>query len=116
MFMRVSIIAVIIIIGAVAWFGISKRKDLPPFDWVPQDRGIAVINPGRWFNDKLEVTLLSRDKKIMKQRFSSAGECLFLNLENGREYRILIRRTDPKGLILYKRTEMGITSRPYEGG
>ena len=104
----------ILVVILFMWFGLSKRRNLPAQEVVPLDGGIAVINAGKWCNNKLQISLLSKDDPIQKKHYNEAGECTFRGLSNEKRYTIEIKRTDLKGMLLYKKTEAEVM--PKKGG
>lgn len=101
----------IVIIIVLVWFGISKRKDLPRIEALPFSNGCVVINPGKWFNNTLKISLLLGRNKIEEKGFDDTGVSHFNGLVNGSEYSIEIKRTDLKGMILYKKEKIRIVPR-----
>ena len=51
-----STVAVIVII--IVLVGLSKRRELPFQEIIPLNRGIAVINAGKWYNESLQISLM----------------------------------------------------------
>ena len=89
--------------------GVSMKRDLPFQEIIPLDGGIGVINAGEWFNESLQISLISNNKKITGKNYDKDGICLFKGLDNDNSYTIEIKRTDLKGRILYKKSRKKIT-------
>ena len=89
--------------------GVSMKKDLPFQEIIPLNNGICVINAGEWFNESLQITLFSNNKKVAGKNYDKQGICLFKGLDNGSSYTIKIGRTDLKGRLLYKKFKKKIT-------
>jgi hypothetical protein len=103
-----------IILMLVIWIGLSKRRDLPFQEVVPLDQRIAVVNAGKWYNSDMSVALLENGKNQQIKKFNANGICIFDNLNNGTPYTIKVKRTDIKGILLYR--QMSETVAPRPGG
>ena len=107
----------IIIIIPIPYLGCDRlpmRKEIPFQEVVPLDRGIAVINAGRWYQDKLEISLGPEGGKTQRKFYDKKGVCVFGDLTNGTEYTVEIKRTDVKGMLLYRTLREKV--RPLAGG
>ncbi len=94
---------VLLLIAALSFAGLTIRRNLPFQEIIPLDKGIAVINAARWYNDKLSIALKSGNGKSITGKYDQDGFCIFKNLDNGTDYTVEIKRTDLKGSILYKK-------------
>ncbi len=82
--------------------GISMRKEMPFQEIVAIDKGIAVINSSKWYNEKLKISISVDVGSIQSKSYSDKGVCVFTGLSNLTEYNVEIKRTDVKGIIMYK--------------
>ncbi|MBN1847922.1 MAG: SGNH/GDSL hydrolase family protein [Deltaproteobacteria bacterium] len=90
------------------------RKDLSFQEIIPLDQSIAVINAGNWYTKNLEVSLSGENTEKQTKYYDKSGLCLFQGLSNKQEYEVTIKRTDIKGMLLYKKLRQ--TAAPIENG
>ena len=104
----------ILMVSAVLFMGMRMQKDIPFQEIVPLDKKIAVINSQQWFQDDLIIELVTDDSKPVTGRYDEYGICVFENLENDRMCTINVKRTDLKGMILYRKHVKRV--KPIAGG
>ena len=103
MYLKATIIVIaIIILAIVGWKALSMRRGLPFQEVIPLDGSIALANIQNWYNDSLKITLRSGSTPVRQKNYNKFGYCVFKGLENGKPYTIGIKRTDLKGMLLYK--------------
>ena len=116
MFLRVFIAFVVTVsIAFIVWKGFGMGKEIQSQEIIPLDKGIAVVNGGsKFLNDKLQILLKTDNGIYKKMSYDNRGICLFRGLSNQRDYSVEIRRTDLKGMLLYKNLKIKVT--PRESG
>ena len=116
MFLRVCIAFVVTVsIAFIVWKGFGMGKEIQSQEIIPLDKGIAVVNGGsKFLNDKLQILLKTDNGIYKKMSYDNRGICLFRGLPNQRDYSVEIRRTDLKGMLLYKNLKIKVT--PRESG
>lgn len=100
--LTICFIAVVTLLIYSAWKGLDMRKEITSQEIIPKNRKIAVINGYGYLNDRLQVTLYG-DEMSRNMTYDDLGMCIFDDLENNKEYKIEVRRTDLKGALLYKK-------------
>jgi hypothetical protein len=95
-----------VIIGLVAallvWKGLTMRRDIPSQEFIPLDRGIAIVTGEEYLWSRLEITLHHGDGSFERKNFNRIGICRFEGLQNQKKYVVEIQRTELKGRVLYK--------------
>jgi len=61
-----------------------------------------VVNSESWYPEKLKVSLWQNGRRVEARKYEDQDVVLFNNLRNGHEYKITIKRTDLKGIVLYR--------------
>jgi hypothetical protein len=115
MLLRILLIVIIVVVIILSWKGMGMRKEIPSQEVVPLDKAIAVIN-GESTNlaDRLRIKINTRKKNGEKLVYDKKGVCLIKGLSNQEPYALEIRRSDIKGVLLYK--PLKITVAPRESG
>lgn len=114
MYSKMPVLIILAVLLLTAWYGFSKRRDMPFQEIVPLDMGIAVVNAEKWYIDNLQVQLRDDSGRVERKRFNPIGECVFPGLVNDKPYIVEIKRTDIKGMILYKNLKVSVS--PRKGG
>ena len=104
----ILIIFCMIGVALLFWEDSRMKREIPFQEVIPFDKGVCVVNGGKWYLDKLEVKLISNNSLIQKKFYDKEGLCLFDGLAEGKEYSIEIDRTDLKGRILYRKMRVKI--------
>ena len=113
MFLKIPVILsiVLVITALLSWKGLSMRKEIPSQEIVPLDKGIAVVSGASDLIPKLQIALYSDDGISKRMIYDDRGICLFSGLSNQKKYTVEVRRTDLKGMLLYRNTKVRITPR-----
>jgi hypothetical protein len=116
MLSRILVITVIIVIVTIlGWKGLAMRKEIPSQEVVPLNRAVAVINgESADLAERLQIKIHRGVKNSEKLTYDKKGICLIKGLSNQEHYTIEIRRSDMKGMLLYRPLE--ITVAPRESG
>lgn len=115
MYLRTIIILAVIVVVAVAVSkAVSMRRELPFQEIIPLDRAIAIANTQNWYNNSLQVTLRSGSGSAQNKSYNDLGFCTFKGLENGKKYTVEIKRTDFKGMLLYKKLKKQVIPKSGE--
>lgn len=95
------------------WKGLSMRREIESQEVIPLDSGIAAVTGSNYLVDKLKIRLHDNGKS-KKITYDEMGMCVFKGLSNQKSYTLEFRRTDLKGMLLYKKLKLKVT--PREGG
>jgi len=106
-------IVALIVIGIMGtallfWEDSKMKREIPFQEVIPFEKGICVVNGGKWYLDRIEVKLATINGIIKTKFYDKDGLCLFEGLAEGKEYSIEINRTDLKGRILYRKLRVEI--------
>ncbi|MFN8008879.1 MAG: hypothetical protein U0V70_18010 [Terriglobia bacterium] len=104
------VITLIVLMGIIlGWKGIQMRKDIPAQEIIRLERAIAVVNgENEFLQNNLEVLLSDPSGTLRRSKYDAEGRCLFDGLDLDVPYTIDIRRSDLKGMLLYRATRRKI--------
>lgn len=105
--MRILFAMILLVLaGSIGIFLI--RKPIPFQEIIPLRDAIAVIDSGGYFTDKLNIILKEKNRVLFDGEFDNNGFCLIKDLKVDRVYDLVIKRTDLKGLFLYKTSKIKV--------
>ena len=91
------------------------RKEITFQEVVPLNNAIAVISgDSEYLAGKLQIEMYNDRGKSGRMVYDKKGVCLIEGLSNQTQYKIEIKRSDMKGMLLYKALTIGAT--PRESG
>lgn len=81
------------------------RGDIPAQEIIRLERAIAIVNgENEYLQNNLEILLSDPSGTLRRSKYDAEGKCLFDGLAVDIPYSIEIRRSDLKGMLLYRAT------------
>lgn len=104
MLLRIAIsTAVVSCLVLIGWKFVSMRRDIPFQEIIPLDRSISIVNAGNWYVDKIKLKLYLQNTPLQEGSYNDKGICIFTDLSYQKIYTLELKRSDLKGLLLYKK-------------